>query len=135
MADVGRPTKMTPEALKKLEEAFAIGCSDLEACFYADISHQTLYTYQKSHPKFLERKRELKERPVLLARQKVVSEIEKDTKNAQWYLEKKKSDEFSGREVVEHTADDDIKSVLRKLLNVRSGDSSGDGKDPIPKSE
>jgi hypothetical protein len=39
----GRPTKMTPDTVKKLEEAFLLGCSDIEACLVADISKQTLY--------------------------------------------------------------------------------------------
>ena len=54
---IGRPTKMTPETVKKLEEAFAIGASDGEACFYSDISKETLYTYQDKTPGFLDRKR------------------------------------------------------------------------------
>lgn len=92
MAKEGRPTVMTPEVLKKLEEAFAIGASDREACFYADISDKTLYNYQSEHPEFVQRKEALKERPVLLARQKVVEAIKEDVKNAQWYLERRSSD-------------------------------------------
>jgi hypothetical protein len=92
VAKEGRPTVMTPEVLKKLEEAFAIGASDREACFYADISDKTLYNYQSEHPEFVQRKEALKERPVLLARQKVVEAIKEDVKNAQWYLERRSSD-------------------------------------------
>lgn len=60
---VGRPTKMTDATIKKLDEAFAIGCSDEEDCFYADISKQTLYTYQENPPEFVDRKEALKQRP------------------------------------------------------------------------
>jgi len=56
MADLGRPPVVDDIALQKLEEAFAMGCTDLEACLYADISSSTLYNYQKAHPDFLERK-------------------------------------------------------------------------------
>lgn len=89
---VGRPSVMTEEVIRKLEEAFAFGASDLEACFYADISKTALYEYQKDHPEFAERKEKLKERPILLARQKVVKELTSDVKNAQWYLERKSPD-------------------------------------------
>lgn len=89
---VGRPSVMTDEVLRKLEEAFAFGASDLEACFYADISKTALYEYQSKHPEFTERKEKLKERPILLARQKVVKELTTDVKNAQWYLERKSPD-------------------------------------------
>lgn len=91
----GRPTKMTPETIKKLEEAFLMGCSDLEACLYADITHQTLYTYQKGNDEFLERKKKLKENPVMIARKTVLQGIEKDSKLAFDYLKAKKSDEFA----------------------------------------
>ena len=46
----GRPPIMTDDTIKKLEEVFALGGSDSEACFYANISKQTLYNYQKEHP-------------------------------------------------------------------------------------
>lgn len=92
----GRPTVMTPELIKKLEEAFAFGASDLEACFYADISKQTLYTYQERHPEFTDRKERLKERPVLLARQTVIASIQKgDGDLGLKYLERKRRNEFS----------------------------------------
>lgn len=94
----GRPTKMTPETVKKLEEAFAIGASDAEACFYADISKETLYTYQDKFPAFLDRKEALKERPVLLARQSVIRGMEQDPNLALKYLERKAKHEFSLRQ-------------------------------------
>jgi hypothetical protein len=71
----GRPTVFTQEVLQKLEYAFSLGCTDLEACFYADISKSSLYNYQNENPEFLERKESLKERPVLLAREQVVNAI------------------------------------------------------------
>lgn len=93
----GRPTKMTELTVKKLEEAFAIGATDAEACFYADISKETLYTYQDKNPYFLDRKNALKHRPVLLARQTVVKNMETDPLTARWYLERKVKKEFSTR--------------------------------------
>lgn len=97
MADtngVGRPTKLDKHTLKKLEEAFGIGASDTEACFYADITPTTLYNYQKENPEFLQRKAALKERPVLLARQSLARGIEKDPNLAFKYLERKRRREF-----------------------------------------
>jgi hypothetical protein len=94
----GRPTKMTPETVKKLEEAFAIGASDGEACFYADISRETLNNYQNANPQFLDRKNALKERPVLLARQTVIKAIETDHDLAFKFLERKRRKEFATRQ-------------------------------------
>ena len=56
----GRPTKMTPECVNKLEDAFTWGCTDEEACCYADISRTTLFNYCETHPEFLNRKEDLK---------------------------------------------------------------------------
>ena len=72
----GRPTKMTPETVKKLEEAFLLGCTDLEACLYGDISKQTLYNYQEKHPEFVDRKAALKSNPVMLARKIVMKSLD-----------------------------------------------------------
>lgn len=94
---------MTPDTIKKLEEVFAIGGTDKEACFYADISHQTLYDYQAKHPEFLERKEALKEKPILKARQTVVQSLS-HPQHAQWFLERKRKSEFAQR--VENTGAD-----------------------------
>lgn len=92
---VGRPTVFSDETLRKLNEAFAFGASDPEACFYADVSTTALYNYQLKHPEFVERKNALKERPVLLARQTVVKALESDADLALKFLERKRKAEFS----------------------------------------
>ena len=78
---VGRPTKMTEAVIGKLEEAFSMGATDLEACFHADISGDVLYDYQKKHPEFTERKKALKEKLVLKARKNVQDALEALMKN------------------------------------------------------
>ena len=101
---VGRPTVMTPDAIGKLEEAFALDCSDLEACLMANISVDALYDYQLKHPEFTKRKEQLKETPVLLARQTVNRHIQDSYQNGMDYLSRKKKLEFSQRS--EHTGAD-----------------------------
>lgn len=66
---------MTPEVLRKLEDAFMLGCTDLEACLAADISSATLYLYCSENPEFSERKQVLKQNPVKLARKVVVDAL------------------------------------------------------------
>lgn len=109
MAKVGRKTKMTELTVKKLEEAFALDTSDEKACFYAGISRQTLNTYQNLHPEFLDRKNELKARPILKAKANLLNALNgKDPKGqeidfktvletSKWYLERKCGDEFAVR--------------------------------------
>jgi len=90
----GRPPVIDDIVLQKLELAFAIDCSDEEACAYADISPATLYNYQNKNPEFLERKRQLAQKPILKARQTVVQKLGDSYSNAMDYLKRKKKKEF-----------------------------------------
>lgn len=110
--EVGRPTVMTPETLHKLEEVFALGGTDTEACFYANIAPATLYKYQKECPEFIERKEALKETPILKARRTVVNSLN-DPTHAFKFLERKKKSEFGAN--VEITGNLTISQVLDKL--------------------
>jgi len=95
----GRPLSITKDTLAKLEQAFAIGCTDVEACLYADICKDTLYRYCKKHPEFSDRKELLKDKPVLLARTNVVKALQKGDKDtSRWLLERKRRKEFSTRQ-------------------------------------
>jgi hypothetical protein len=100
----GRPPAMTPEVIEKLEEAFAWGCSDVEACLWAEIAPATLYKWQETHPEFSERKAQLKDKPIMLARKSVVGALERDPKLSLDYLARKRKAEFSVRS--EHTGKD-----------------------------
>lgn len=94
----GRPTVMTEEALRKLEEAFSIGATDKEAIFIANISSSTFYDYCKVNPEFAERKEQLKDMPKYQARKNIVEKINKgDVPTSQWYAERKAKEEFSNR--------------------------------------
>ncbi len=101
----GRPTVVTPEVVLKLEEAFALGCSDREACFFADISNDALYGYCKRNPGFTDRKEQLKERPIFLARKSLIDGVQEDPKLALAYLERKKKTEFSLKHEIDATLD------------------------------
>ncbi len=97
----GRKTVMTPEIIDKLEGAFSLGCTDIEACFMANISKTTLYNYQNTHPDFLERKEQLKDSLILQARHVIYDALQNNDKEmAKWYLERKKKSEFSTRQEV-----------------------------------
>lgn len=94
--NVGRPSIIDEIVLQKLEYAFTMDSTDEEACTFADISPATLYNYQKEHPEFLERKKMLKLWPVLKARQTVVKALDTPI-HAEWYLQRKRKNEFSER--------------------------------------
>lgn len=87
---VGRPPKITDLVLAKLEQAFLMGCTDKEACLYADIVPSTLYRYQEENPEFTERKETLKQNPVMKARGVVLDALgENDIHTAHKVIERK----------------------------------------------
>ena len=114
--EIGRPAAMTPLVLRKLEEVFALGGTDEEACLFAGIGKTTLYEFQKQNPEFAERKETLKQSPVLKARQTVVKAIEKDPTLAFKYLERKRKDEFSPRTEQAHTGQVKLEESARESL-------------------
>lgn len=97
----GRPTVMTKETVKKLEEAFILGYSDEKACFVAGITRQTLHNYCQENPKFFDRKELLKSTPELNAKKNIAEGIKNgDVDLSKWYLERKCKDEFSTKQDV-----------------------------------
>lgn len=105
--------KMTPEAIKKLEEAFAIDATVGEACFYADISEPTYYNFVKKNPQLLEKFNRLRNKPVLKARKTVVDSLD-DPNHAKWFLERKKKKEFGERKEVTGADGEPIKISWEK---------------------
>jgi len=120
MAETGRPTKLTPDTVRKLEEVFAIDGTVEEACFYAEISRDTYYTWIKANPSLSDRFEALRNRPILKARQAVVKGLD-DKEFALKYLSKKKKDEFSDR--IEQTGADG-KDLSVTIVNYGNHDTS-----------
>lgn len=85
---MGRPTKMTPETLEKLRQAFLIGANNDEACAFAEIHRDTLYDYMKKNPEYSYLVEQYKETPILKAKATVNKNLD-DSKTAQWYLERR----------------------------------------------
>lgn len=103
---MGRPLfdgKDEAEVVRKLEEAFALGCTNLEACLYADISKSTFYAYMEKRPDFQDRIDLLRERPILQARNSVIQAMRSDGNLALKFLERKRKAEFSTQQQIDHT--------------------------------
>lgn len=94
----GRPAVIDNGVLLKLETAFGYGCTDEEACAFADISLATLYKFQKKNSEFSERKCRLKQLPNLQARKVVVESMKLNPGIGQWWLERKLPNEFKRRD-------------------------------------
>lgn len=111
---MARPTKMTPDIVQKLEWAFLHDLNDTEACLYAGISRQTLNTFEKKNPAFLDKKILLRENVKMHARLNLSEKIldEKDVALSIWYLERKCADEFSKKGALELSGDHRLEIIL-----------------------
>lgn len=123
MAKLGRPTAVTEAVLHKLEEVFSLGGTDEEACLYADIAMSTLYKYQELNPGFAERKAQLKETPILKARQTVVNSLT-DPNIAFKFLERKRKAEF-GPNIDMTTDGKAFPTPILNGLSVNNSDTEG----------
>jgi hypothetical protein len=124
-SNAGRPTVMTPETLAKLEDAFAYGLTDQEACFVANISKDALYDYCNKHPEFSDRKEALKQSPTIRAKRTVVKAIDGgDKETAKWYLERKNKDEFSTKTNTQLSSDPDNPVNWNVTVNIPDADKN-----------
>lgn len=109
---MARPTKLDKVTVKKLEEAFVLGCTVEEACFNADISKQTYYNWTEENPELLDRFDQLKQSPILKARKTIVRALETDPKLAMKFLEKKLKYEFGNQ-----GGQTDSRDILDVIIN------------------
>lgn len=117
----GRPTKLTDEVVKKLEETASIGASIEEACYYAGISRETYYKWLRKNPALSDRLSELRQRLPLKARQNIVGRIEAgDIELSQWLLVRAKPEEFNPKMKVEHSGAIQMSEVMTpKMLEIK----------------
>lgn len=105
----GRPTKITPEVIRKLEDCFRNAFTDEMACLYVDISTETLYAYCRKNQKFSERKELLKQSPNLTAQETLVGTVKTES-GARWWAEHRMAD-FRPTSKVEHSGKIGLENV------------------------
>lgn len=106
---VGRPRTITTEKLEKLEEAFKLGCTNREACFYADVAESTFYDFLREYPEYSDKIAMWKDYQKIKARYVVHKALEKgDRDMAKWYLERKARDEFSTKQEIDTTVNNRV---------------------------
>ena len=123
--EVTNPVKLDDLTVKKLEDAFKLGCSVSEACFSADISRQTYYNWIDSFPQMKERFDSLKENPIFLARKSVVDGLQGNPELALKFLERKLKNEFSMKTESETSGSIEIK--IAKEISEKNETNTGTG--------
>lgn len=117
---MARPTKLDETTIKKLEEAFIIGASIKEACFYADITTQTFYNWKAENPELFDRFEQLQLSPIFKARKTLVGALETNPNLALKYLERKLKTEFGeDKEPIE--IENKIDSVTIEVIHTYEG--------------
>ena len=122
---IGRPTVMTDNTVNKLEQAFAMGCGDEEACLFAGITKTTLYKYIETHPDFTDRKEMLKKNPVLKARQVLLNHLALDDKDIAKYV----VDKHDGKAKQSVDVSGEMTNYLKVAIVEFSDDRAEDDKD------
>lgn len=89
----GRPSVLNDEMRRKIDEAAALGASIEEIAYYCGVHRSTLYQWMKDSQDLSDRITELQEKPILKARQTIITSLS-DPNGARWYLEKKRKKEF-----------------------------------------
>lgn len=122
----GRPSLITNQVVKKLEEAFKIGLNTSEACRYAGISRQIFYNKLEVDTEFLDIIDSAKDHLKLLALGVIGNHISKgDLQTAKWYLERKYKKEFaeedSRRGIITESNEDtgELLSILQDIKRER----------------
>jgi len=90
MADVGRPTVMTPDVIETIESELKNGATLAQASFLAGISLRTIYNYFDEHPEFKDRAELLQGMVAYRARINIKNKIEGgDIDTSKYWLDRK----------------------------------------------
>ena len=115
----GRPTKLVPETIAKLEDILKVGGTIGEACSYAEIDQSTYHRHIESDNTFARKMDAAKHYSDVVAKNLVVDSIvkNKDLQSAKWWLEKRqyKSDVRAGVSI------DDGEKVIKLVLDIPKG--------------
>ncbi len=129
---IGRPTVITQDTVRKLEQAFKDGLSVSEACFVSGIG-RTAYYGRRTTDKAFAIKMELAKAYVTLRAKKVVVQAINDGNltAAKWYLERKARNEFGlhpvdedsewGKQTEANAQDDKLLLILESMSAIAKG--------------
>lgn len=95
--------KLTPDTIRKLEEAAGVRLNVTESCAYAGISRFTYYEWMKKVKGLSNKLEDLRANPLIRAKRRIVSQLDNDTGTAFRYLEKESPEEYGEKLKLEHS--------------------------------
>lgn len=102
-----RTTKLTPDTIRKLEEAAGVRLNVSESCAYAGISRDTYYDWMKRVTGLSDRLDDLRENPIIRAKRRIISQLDNDTNVSFRFLEKEKPEEYGETLKLKHSGNID----------------------------
>jgi len=124
--------KMTEATVGKLEAAFAIDCSIIEACAFADINTSTYYEWIKNNPELSHKFERLKHNPILRAKDSVFQGLKGNPELALKYLKSKAPKEFGDTLQVETKS---VHLSIVKIVNELNDDDNKSGNKVVGKQD
>jgi hypothetical protein len=100
-------TKLTPEVVTKLKEAFAIGATVEEACFYAEISDRTYYRWIEKNPELCQEFDRMRQKLPLKAKENIARQIQdyKDIGLSKWLIERQQPESYGETVKLQHSGE------------------------------
>lgn len=103
-------TKLTPEVVQKLKDAFAVGATVEQACCYAEIAKQTYYNWIEKNPVLLDEFEKMRQKLPLQAKNNIAQriygkEVKGDISLSQWLISRTESSQYGDRLKVEHSGE------------------------------
>lgn len=98
---------MTPETIQKLKDAFAIGATIEQACYYAEIATTTYHNWCKKYPVLLHEFDRMRQKLPLAAKTNIAHAIQamKDLSMSKWLIEKTESETYGDKIKMEHSGE------------------------------
>lgn len=143
----GRPSVVTEEVIRKLEEAFMLDLTVLEACFLADIGKTAYYDWLGENPEYADRFESLRQNPIIEMKKAVITFGKENYSYAMDYLKRRRPNEFgdkttqevklSGRVDSGHVPDTQVVNEIEKKITdeyhekLRTAIALSNGKPPI----
>lgn len=98
-----RTNKLTPDTIRKLEEAAGVRLDVKASCAYAGISRDTYYQWMKKVKGLADRLDDLRQNPIIRAKRRIISQLDNDTNVAFRFLEKESPEEYGEKLKLEHS--------------------------------
>lgn len=118
----GRPTKLTEDTVKKLEEIFRIDGSASEACSYAEVSEVSYYDWLKKDDKFSKRMRAAQKYPFIVAKRSLFAGVEGWDQRSTIEFLKRREKNYKDKVEQEVKLDGDFNSMTdEELLKIAKG--------------